>query len=289
MEVLRSDSTTGDLVEQRWSSVLILSLLLHTAVFSLILFLPAPSPNRSFKGIVYEVDLVELPAPKMKEESKGSKATTKKMSVSSKRTQAKRIETPKPKKKPVVIAKRTLKKKKVKPKESPSKIIDKALAKIEKRAETKKKDPLEEALSGIEKKVRADAQDPIAKAISKLRTSKTGAIGETASAGSGVGTITDRMYQLEIYSRIRENWSYAVALRDSKKTHDLEAVVVLTVRSDGKIMRSRFKRRSSDIVFDRSVAKAIERSDPLPSFPEGYRKTQDEIEITFNLMELEGD
>ena len=63
--------------------------------------------------------------------------------------------------------------------------------------------------------------------------------------------------------------------------------MVVKVRSNGEILESRIKKRSSSIIFDQTVMKAIERSDPLPPFPEGYRKTYDEIEFTFNLSDLE--
>jgi colicin import membrane protein len=59
------------------------------------------------------------------------------------------------------------------------------------------------------------------------------------------------------------------------------------VKRDGSILKTEIKKRSSDDMFDQSVIKAIERSDPLPPFPEGYRKSYDEIEINFNLKELE--
>jgi colicin import membrane protein len=52
-------------------------------------------------------------------------------------------------------------------------------------------------------------------------------------------------------------------------------------------LKSRFKTRSSFPLFDQSVLRAVERSDPLPPFPEGYMKTSEEIEINFNLKELE--
>jgi len=61
----------------------------------------------------------------------------------------------------------------------------------------------------------------------------------------------------------------------------------VTVKRDGAILKRRFKKRSSSAVFDESVSKAIERSNPLPPFPEGYRKSHDEIEINFNLKDLQ--
>ena len=94
-----------------------------------------------------------------------------------------------------------------------------------------------------------------------------------------------RIYQVEVETRIKSNWSYPVAVQDQKK---LEAVVMLKVSQDGTISKSWFKKRSADAIFDESVMRAIERSNPLPPFPEGYRKSYEEFEINFNLKDLEG-
>jgi colicin import membrane protein len=93
---------------------------------------------------------------------------------------------------------------------------------------------------------------------------------------------------MEVENRIKDNWSYPVALLSPGSNKDLEAIVVVRVRNNGTILKSWFKSQSSNIMFNQSVLKAIERSDPLPQFPEGYRKTYDEIEINFNLRDLEG-
>ena len=89
---------------------------------------------------------------------------------------------------------------------------------------------------------------------------------------------------MEVETQIKENWSYPVAAQDQKK---LQAIVVIKVKQDGTILESWFKEKSSDMIFDQSVLKAIEKSNPLPQFPEGYRKNYDEIEINFNLKDLE--
>ncbi len=50
------------LMEQKWSKMLVLSFLLHLAVFFTILFVPDSMPARRIRGTVYEVNLVEMPA-----------------------------------------------------------------------------------------------------------------------------------------------------------------------------------------------------------------------------------
>ena len=95
-----------------------------------------------------------------------------------------------------------------------------------------------------------------------------------------------QFYQMEVETWIKRNWSYPVAMDNPK---DLQAVVVLSVKSDGAILKTQFDKRSSSAIFDESVLKAIERSNPLPPFPESYRQhyDKDEIEINFNLKDLE--
>ncbi len=89
------------------------------------------------------------------------------------------------------------------------------------------------------------------------------------------------LYKLEIESRIKSNWIYPFGIKKN-----IEAILVVKVRKDGRIMGYRFKKRSNDSLFDSSVIKAIEKSNPLPPFPEGYKKSYEEIEIRFNLSEL---
>jgi colicin import membrane protein len=93
------------------------------------------------------------------------------------------------------------------------------------------------------------------------------------------------MYQAEVEDKIKSNWSYPVALQSRE---DLEAIVVVMVKGDGTILKTEMKKGSSDPIFDESVLRAVKRSDPLPPFPEGYRKSYDEIEIKFNLKDLQG-
>ena len=246
----------------------------------LLLFVPDATSTRRVSGpTVYEVNLVNLPAAKPKASAKTTQPerTAKKISSSKKAAPAKRISAPPKKEKPVIIGKRTVERKKSKPKKSPkpqkpkvstSKLIDQAVAKIQKNVKTQKKDQyLDRALSKIQNRVKAS---------------------ETAgSGGASVEGISIRIYQMEVEERIKSNWQYPVALTSPSKRKDLVSTVVVKVNQDGTILKSWFTERSSNAVFDASVIKAVERSNPLPPFPEGYHKRQDEMEIRFNLSELE--
>ena len=270
MDALRVDSSFNDPMVPRWRKVLILSLGFHLAIFSIILFAPEPLSTRRISGAVYEVNLVEMPKAKQTAVRPGSEAKAKKrLTVSKKATPAKRISRNEKKEKPVVIGKKVIKKKPRRVKTSPSKLIDRAVAKIE-------------------KKVKAEKSDHVGQAISKLETQIKGEGGRTSRRGDGDKGIIIRIYQMEVEQRIKSNWSYPVALLGPESRKALEAIVVVKVKSNGKILKFWVMERSSNVMFDQSVIKAVERSDPLPPFPEGYRRTHDEIEINFNLRELEG-
>jgi colicin import membrane protein len=279
METLTAQLNTEKRKELKWSRVILLSLILHLAVFSLVLFVPDAVPTRKISSAtIYEVNLVEMPVEKASKEVGTSRVKRDQgVPVSAKEAfAAKRIKQPERKEKPVVIGKRAVKTKrektkkveeKRKPRVSPSKLIDEAVSKIEKKVKTKEKDHLNQAIAKLETKAQAHE--------------KTGSGG-----GDAVSGITMRLYQLEVEERIKSNWSYAVGPETSKSLKDLEAIVVVGVKNNGSITRTSLKKKSSSARFDDSVLKAVKRSDPLPPFPEGYRKTNDEIEITFNLSDL---
>jgi colicin import membrane protein len=280
MEGLQAKTRSDRAMEPRWSRFILLSLLLHLGALSLLLFVPDPTSTRKVSGpTVYEVNLVNLPAAKPRASAKSvqPERTKKKVSSSKKSVAAKRISTPQQKEKPVIIGKRTVERKKTtpkkppkpkKPKVSPSKLIDQAVAKIKKNVRTQKKEQhLDRAISNIQNRVKKS---------------------ETAgSGGASVEGISIRIYQMEVEARIKSNWQYPVALTSPSKRKDLVSTVVVKVRQDGTILKSWFIERSSNAIFDASVIKAVERSDPLPPFPDGYNKRQDEMEIRFNLSELE--
>jgi len=92
-------------------------------------------------------------------------------------------------------------------------------------------------------------------------------------------------YLEEVRSRVRANWSYAGSSRAERTPP--EAVVLLKVQRDGTVLEANLKRRSANTLFDQSVLRAVQRSDPLPPFPAAFRKTAEELEITFNLRDLE--
>jgi colicin import membrane protein len=278
-----------DLTEMRWRPMVIISLAFHIAVFSSILFIPESLPaRRSFDGIVYEVNLVEMPggggvasesggAP-----SKRTQATVKKEEAVKKvpEAPAKRIpEAPKREEKPVVIAKKTLDKPAPaaeKPKVAPSELIDKAISKIE--SNVKSEQHLDRALARLESSTVETKEEA-------GPSSDGGPVGGGPGYGGGIpGGTAIQIYQMQVESLIKSNWHYPVAMDNQKER---EAIVLLVVKRDGTIMSSRFDKRSQNVLFDESVIKAVERSNPLPPFPESLRRSHEELGIRFNLRDLE--
>jgi colicin import membrane protein len=272
MEALLFKPGSNNMMDPKWSRMLILSLFLHLAIFSTILFVPGYMPTPRIRGTVYEVNLVEMPGPTRSKTQTSAKAkAVKRLSATKKTTPARRIHRAETKKKPVVIAKRTLaakKRKTRKPKVTPSRLIDRAVSKIE-------------------KKVKAEKKDPIGQAVTRIATRVKTAGSQDSAGGRATDGIIIAMYKQEVEDWIKSNWSYAVDLTSPERQKDLRAVMVVKVKSNGTILKSWFKERSKSVIYDQSVLKAVERSDPLPPFPEGYRKTFDEFEINFDLSDLE--
>lgn len=290
MEALWGDPDLNNQVEPKWRMMLIISLVLHLAVFSSIFFVPEHIPTRRIRGTVYEVNLVQLPTRKPARVEESAKVKAGKAVISSKKaTPAKRINRPKKTEKAVVIAKRTLstqKKKTKKPAVLPSKRIEKALSKIEKKVKSQEdaSKRIDRALSKIEKKVKAEEDDHVSRAISELEHRGVGSPTKGFAGGPPVTGIAIEIYRRDVEDWIKSHWAYPVALNKE----DLEAIIVVKAKSDGSILKWWFTKKSSNVMFNRSVLKAVEQSDPLPRFPPGYRMTHEEFEITFNLMEMEG-
>lgn len=255
----------------KWRSMLVLSIALHVAAALVILIVPDSIPSRRVNhGIVYEVDLVEMPpvtASKLKGRpvAKAEKNGT----IITKKTQAKRIQVRQKEQKPLVVSKRT---------------TEKEITTI-KKPDLPSVTPIDKPVQRKEKEIEAEERSHIRDAISKLRE-EVGRRSQSVRAGNQAssGGISMRIYQMEVETKIRSNWAYPVALQSEK---NLEAVVLVKVKKDGTILTYELAKRSNNTIFDQSVIKAIEKSGSMPPFPEDFRENDEEIEITFNLKDLE--
>ena len=266
--------------EEKWVRMLALSFVLHMVVFSTVLFIPKNGARYpSLKDRVYHIELVGPPSKgAVKGGRSGGPAVKGKKTTQILKTKTQRI-TVKEKKKVPVVAKRVSPKLKAKPERSTtssSGLIEKALSKIERKVtEQKKVQPTPTPTETIEN------EKPEEEGAIPAHGGEAGISGAPSETGKVIA-----LYQMEIESAVKNNWSYPVALVNRKKGGGPEAVVILTVRNDGKIMKHWFTKRSHNPLFDDSVQKAIEKSDPLPPFPPGYKKSYDEVEINFSLKDL---
>jgi len=268
----------------RWGLMLAISIILHLSVFSAAIFLPGVLPSRDIDNVVYEVDLVEMPSSSAQAQATSASKTEETAAKVS--ATARRIDAQEEKKAPIEVEKIPVNKKNTavkKEKTSPSKPLDTAISKLEKKVKSEDGNQLDKAISELKKKTKSE-ENHLNKAISQLQN-KTGV---TASKGGASGTGSIEGLPMSIYkggvaSQIKGNWKYPADMQNLK---DLEATVLLKVKEDGTILESKFIKKSRDSIFDQSVSKAIEKSNPLPPFPEGRRISYDEIEITFNLKDL---
>ena len=277
--------------EERWARMMVLSFVFHLAIFFASLFISKSAIYYpSFDEHVYHVELVAPPPLSTGGGVKGGGVATRKGTTPMVKTKSRRITV---KKKPptTVVAKR------VSPRPLPqsrkktasaSELIDGAISRVERKV-ANEGNQLEETISRIEKRLeskeKARPQGVAEKAQGVDASTPKRRGGGLPIGPSGVGKGI-QLYQMEIETAIKDNWSYPVALVNARKGKTPEAVILLTLRSDGKIVKVRFKKRSRVPLFNDSVLKAVERSDPLPKFPPGYMKSSDEVEIRFSLKDL---
>jgi len=235
------------------------SLLFHLTIIFLVIFIPLkyhPLMIKQKKGYrYYEVSLVEIP------EKKAAKPVKKKGKIVKHRIIKREI----PKEKVIIIPKKRIRIRKERLHEE--RIIERAIERIKAKVKREEKHRIEKEIERIKKKI-------------ERKEAERGGEGE-------IEGLSLSLYKLQVENRIKENWVYPYGLFNPKK-RDLEAIVILLVRKDGEILRFWFKKRSNDAIFDNSVIKAIKKSNPLPPFPEGYKKSYEKIEVRFNLSELTG-
>jgi colicin import membrane protein len=279
--------------EAGWGQMLILSFVFHLAIFfGSVVLSKSTSYYPSLEEHVYHVELVEPPAPSAGYKTKGTGIATGtgKDTAPIVKTGTRRIDAGK-KQPTAVVAKRISPKPLSQSKKetaSASKLIDGAISRVKKEV-VEQGNQLEDTLSRIEKRVatrqKVQAQEETEKAQTGEAGFPKGSKGGLPIGPSGLGKGI-QLYQVQIHSVIKTNWSYPVALINARGGESPEAVILLTLRSDGKIVKAEFKKRSRDPLFNDSVLKALEKSDPLPRFPPGYNKSSDEVEIRFSLKDL---
>ena len=256
---------------------LVLSLLLHTALFALLVLSPSfPSPKLTF-GPVYNVSLVEAPG--------GFTASGNASSISDNAGAAekefkgvKRVET-------------TVKR-------SSAALPAVPISRIENRGRDER--AVEKAIENIRKKAAAsgEPQKSLEQTGASNRTASAaasgsaekakGAVGEssgvTASSGGATGgDARVNAYYRVIWLRIKGQWALPVGMIP-KAT--LESVISITILRTGAVTEVRFEKSSGNRYFDESAMKAIQKASPLPPLPDWLTGNNLNIGIRFHSSEL---
>jgi len=261
----------------------LVSMACHLVLFGLFVFQPDYPSRRTFRPSVIDVSIVTLPSPTVENESN---VTGEKREVVTKIGADPATPTPK-----ATGSDRGA---------LSAKTVSTASQAFRPKTSLKKKTfrsshVLKRAISEIEKKVDTARADPVTKAIDRLR--KT--IDETdRTEGSASGAdpavkpkgqskqVLELMdiYKAEIPYRIQKNWVFSEQLAEGRT--DLVAWLVIEIMPEGQIGNIWFEKRSGNRYFDDQAYKAVKKSDPLPSLPEGYSRPFFNVGLRFTPLGL---
>jgi len=110
------------------------------------------------------------------------------------------------------------------------------------------------------------------------------ATGTQAGNGAGpprAGTANVRFsrYYQALWNKIQNAW---VLPHYGNEHHGaLEAIIIIKIAPDGKILSMDFEKKSADPNLNKSAIRAIKKADPLPPLPVGFNEKSMEIGIRF--------
>jgi colicin import membrane protein len=110
-----------------------------------------------------------------------------------------------------------------------------------------------------------------------------GGTGAAAGGDSGQIGLARRLYYAEVWNIIRREWTLDTA---RLKGQHLEAVIIVVIRRDGKVLSYRFEKKSGNALLDESAERAVRKADSLPPFPKIYSPPQEELGIRFRPEDL---
>lgn len=280
--------TRGVYTDRAWIGMIALSILCHVLIVSGVVLLPELEFSRPHIPSAVMVDLVSLPqgAPQVQARLVAPKIGPKPPPVKRvKATEMTKPEKARPEdqlvtmkgpllKEAVSLAPQHLQVKKSLKKKTynASKVISKAIAKIEKQAPRSRPQPVLQAIDQLKKEAEAG--------------------GVVVNGGAANAQFSQRnlelldIYNAEIWHQIQKSWAFSQEMAGDQT--DLEAVIIVKIMRDGEIRDIWFERRSGNSYFDDSAFKAVKKSNPLPSLPEGFLKPFYDVGFRFNLSELKG-
>jgi colicin import membrane protein len=272
--------------DRAWIGMISLSVFCHVLLFSGVVFLPELEFNRRHMPSAVEVDLVSLPQG-MPQIQPGVVAPK----IELKPPPAKRVK-----------ATEAMKPQRVGPEESVTmqgRLLDKAVSLAPQHLQVKKSlkkrtydasKAINKAIAKIERQAPGSRPRPVLEAIDQMKKEVEGGAGAVPHGGAARAQISQRnlelldIYNAEIWHQIQKSWAFSQEM--SGEQTNLEAVIIVKIMRDGEIRDVWFEKRSGNSYFDDSAFKAVKKSNPLPSLPEGFLKPFYEVGFRFNLSEL---
>jgi protein TonB len=104
-------------------------------------------------------------------------------------------------------------------------------------------------------------------------------MGPGGPGGGGMANLRFARYYQAVYEKVYQSWTLPDFIMEQQRLG--EAVVVIKIQRDGKILGAEFEKLSGNNQLDSSVMNAIRKADPLPPLPEDFREPVLEIGIRF--------
>ena len=280
----------------------LLSLLLHGAVFAALVVAPRTSGGHRLAPGTVSVRLVSLPeagsggarpaapAPKpLPQPIKDQPAAIEKLP-------AVPLPEPEPEPAPEVVQPAAQEPKevvslappeeKVKPKKSlkektkdPDKIIKGAIDRIKKGVDKQPKGQQSSVRAAIER-LKEKVAEGQTRSYEPYQPQSDGSPGAGGGGGGGPGAITlVDLYRVEVATQIQKNWAFSKQLAGD--TGGLRAEIEFKVLAGGEITDIRFNTKSNNAYFDDSAYKAIVKSNPVTPHPPGISKSYVMVGLRF--------
>ncbi len=87
-------------------------------------------------------------------------------------------------------------------------------------------------------------------------------------------------YYNMIWAKIKKEWTLPEDLPKAKT--DLESIIVVIIKRDGKIQKLWFEKRSGNSLYDQRAMRAVKKAEPLPPIPKEFSDDTFEIGIRFH-------
>jgi colicin import membrane protein len=264
--------------EESWYKFLVISTILHIIVMAAF-SISIKKPYKKFDlSSAYSVGLVG--DIRGSGGGKGVGLPQSKPAVESKKTPEKPEPTPKEKKQ--LAAKH---------KPVPMKAEKEAVS-LSKQKAPAKPSPSKEELSHLEARLRDMKKKTEYLDVSQSRSSPgperwgggggSGGGGGLPGSGEGGSRSVDpatQQYMLGVWEKIKNAWGLPGM---SKYSKNLETVVTIRIRKDGRIVDINIEKRSGNRVYDESILRVLRSVDPLPPIPSSLNT--DSLEIGFRFL-----